>query len=1432
MQLITPMTSLAEVKTWLNAQTPGTTVNVSNDMFRAALVNKLFGFLPETVIAVNNATIDVQTATATLSGTGTIIGQANTAITFVFTQPATALLAGLRLDLDASVQWTLIQSFSLAFTNLKATFTPDESLQVIAMSFTSDIQSGSNTNINIPVNISVASFEGDWTLSGSFTSIGNLTAELIDDIAGNTAITSILPSELAIISNFRLNGFQMAFNPVAQSCSFIRVVIEYAADWKFFNDKFIVDGIFLDFEITEPLSVNKSFHALLYANMTLGGTKFQVGGQFPDKSVYANLLPDSSLNVNSVFQFFHIPLPENFPQVDISLLGFVFYTSSNAFNFKLGITKPIPIAANVSFDSFYFEIGAANNPNTGALSPFGSVKGQFTIQTTTLLMSAAYNSATGLDIRGEVDNLPIGAILADLASKFGVTEIPAFIAKIMLDKLVLTYNTSSGNFTFYCKGSLPMAENTLTIEVSLTAIKTGATFRKDIEAKGIVTYNDQVFTLIFDSTSTDVTFSAEWEDKGKPIGFGDIAGLLGLGNDIPAIPEGLDLGLKSLKFTYNYTKNEFVMNSASNLFGNTVFVATKNILQTKWLFFFGLSTGAKIDLSNLPVIDSILPASATLAIEGIQVDIASQALDKAAGDAINKLIDAYSPPGITYPKVPEGGMQQAVDFSMVLNIGGTRIPLGLGAASNTPPRALATTPGGTTLWYNLQKSFGPLYFDKIGLSYMDSHIYVVANISATAGGLTIALNGIGISLPITDFAVKFTLSGVGITYSGGPVTISGALQGTFKPVNLTGLVLIKVQVLTISGIGGYTTVNDKPSMFLYAVINYPIGGPAFFFITGLSAGFGYNRSLVIPDINGVATFPFVQFAMGTGNVQVPNPQGNIAEQVNSVLQTLIDKGTVAPAVGTNWLAAGIRFTSFEIIDSFALLNVIIGTTVEIDLLGLSRLIIPPGAGIPGSPVPIVARAELALKASYTSGTGLVAIQGQLTTNSYVLSPSCHLTGGFAFYFWFAGDHAGDFVITLGGYNNAFTKPNYYPTVPRLGINWQVDSNLSVKGGEYFALTSNAVMAGGYLEAMWQSGSISAWFSLQADFLIMWKPFYYDISASVDIGASFTIKVWFIHKKITIHVGVSLHIWGPDFSGTAKIHVAIISFTISFGAKGRTVPPALTWGQFTQEMLPQEKGAAPRVYTSKGMATTPAPDVCKLMISNGLVTTLSDKDGELNWIVNPEKFELTATALIPSKTWAFSGNITLGPAQPPEQQNTDFGVRPVNVKSADFTSEQTITITSIETSVFHATKVLQNVSKAMWDQINFNGPGGKPAIGDPLNGTTLKNVLTGFVISPFVKTPHDTLPILLKWLQYGVDPEKPRWDWSRPYIATKSDFKDDTVPGTIMDKTAKANRTALLKAVNRNHLNVKETVDVDGLAEAATDYLLADPLMQLLGEEKI
>ena len=435
--------------------------------------------------------------------------------------------------------------------------------------------------------------------------------------------------------------------------------------------------------------------------------------------------------------------------------------------------------------------------------------------------------------------------------------------------------------------------------------------------------------------------------------------------------------------------------------------------------------------------------------------------------------------------------------------------------------------------------------------------------SLSVGGLTISMIGLGVGSPLKTFEPHFTVSGVDVTFAEGPVTASGGLVGTIDPVNFYGEMLLTAPDFSLGALGGFAMEDDKPSFFLYLTLDTPLGGPPFFFVTGLAAGLGFNRALVIPPVSGVATFPLVEWATGGGPSSIAG--GDVGQQVTQALTTLAQSGVLAPKIGEYWLAAGVRFTSFELVDSFALAAVAFGTDFEVDLVGLSKVALPPP---PNNPAPIV-YIELELEASFKPSLGLLAISGQLTQNSYLLAKECHLTGGFAFYVWFAGDHEGEFLVTIGGYSPNFDPPNYYPSVPRLGLRWQVTGALTVTGQEYFAVTSSAVMAGGSLSAVWDGGDISAWFSVEVDFLMVYQPFHYYLSANCQLGASFTIDLLFTSMTVTIHLGVGIEIWGPEFTGRVHVDLSIISFTIPFGNSDAQSSTTIEWSDFVANLLPKQ-----------------------------------------------------------------------------------------------------------------------------------------------------------------------------------------------------------------------------------------------------------------------
>jgi uncharacterized protein DUF6603 len=202
----------------------------------------------------------------------------------------------------------------------------------------------------------------------------------------------------------------------------------------------------------------------------------------------------------------------------------------------------------------------------------------------------------------------------------------------------------------------------------------------------------------------------------------------------------------------------------------------------------------------------------------------------------------------------------------------------------------------------------------------------------------------------------------------------------------------------------------------------------------------------------VASFPLVAEAVKDGGpASLPTSHEGQQKTLANKLEQL--EQYVPPSVGDIFIAAGIKFTSFKLLDSFALLIIKFGRRFEIDLLGLSTLTAPPPEA--EKALPPVAEAQFALIASFIPAEGFLGVRAQLMSNSYILSKDCHLNGGFAFYTWFAPHRqAGDFVLTLGGYHPKFVAPDHYPQVPRLSLNWQVSSELHLKADAYFALTGS------------------------------------------------------------------------------------------------------------------------------------------------------------------------------------------------------------------------------------------------------------------------------------------------------------------------------------------------------------------------------------------
>jgi hypothetical protein len=964
---------------------------------------------------------------------------------------------------------------------------------------------------------------------------------------------------------------------------------------------------------------------------------------------------------------------------------------------------------------------------------------------------------------------------------------------------------------------------------------------------------DNQFDVELDMTAGNTTFKGSWEDTGTPLTFQEIAIALGM-YGLPTLPDGLDLGLKRAGFEFDSSQPSFSFAIETALYtgsdptagkpASAALVAGKNA-QGKWGFIYGMVVGLdqKLDLTNIPLVAKLVPSGDDV-IELKDVRIVAATMELPAytdNPELDTIIGSVVNSGLVLTVNLQIG--SAINKSISVRFGGSDD----GTSSDTPPvgpeigfiapgepgtalaidtagtEPTAAQPGQQVTWIDVQRAFGPVQINRVGFTITtDSKLAILLDAAATLGGLSIGLTGLEAEMPIhSPFIPTFDLAGLQVQFSAPEFSIGGGLEkvpGT-APVEYTGELSLTVGSFGATALGSYTTIGGHPSLFAFVFIDVPLGGPALFFVTGLAGGFGFNRSLQLPTIADVASYPLVKGAMGTLDAK------DTLTQLNAFIE---------PQQNEDWFAAGVRFTSFEMVKSFALLTVAFGTNVEIALLGESTLIIPVSTD--ENPQGPVAEADLLVLVDVQLTNGVVAVNAQLSPSSYVFSRTAQLTGGFAFYIWFdPSPYAGDFVVTLGGYNPYFTPQPYYPQVPRLGLNWEVSSELAVKGGLYFALTPSVIMAGGSLGATWQSGGIKAWFDAQTDFLIRYKPFHYEIEMAVGIGVSVTVDLWVTSVTITVQVGVDLTLHGPPFGGTAKIDLWIVSFTLTFGPNSHP-PTAVSWQEFKSSFLPV--GAAPHsqsvaaravsLAATQDNSVTPTNSLITIAAPTGILRTVTSKgdassDDATIWLVSSGKLQLVIRTQVPSTVVETPPTITIRSGT---DWTTSLGVGPMDAGRGSLSSTLTITIDrdgATDEDDWDATPLLGSVPSGLWSNTSSTMH----------TDGLVPHALIGVSLLPKPPGGESTLPVRLQVLLAG-DPPVRDFTWSGVIAPRGDSFDQSTAMShmqmTLVDKAVAGARTDILAAIKKQGLCTAGETSVADFAKNAPNLLFAAPALRYLGEE--
>lgn len=740
------------------------------------------------------------------------------------------------------------------------------------------------------------------------------------------------------------------------------------------------------------------------------------------------------------------------------------------------------------------------------------------------------------------------------------------------------------------------------------------------------------------------------------------------------------------------------------------------------------------------------------------------------------------------------------------------------------------------LWIPVQRSFGPVHADRIGVGWDNATDVgsVMFDGNLSLAGLTVELVDLSVSVNfanITDYTqYSLDLGGLAVSFSGGSVSIAGGLFKQENPLRYDGMLLVKFSTFSLYAVGSFALIPINPdepegetavSFFAFLNLNAPLGGIPAFFIEGLAGGFGVNRSVIVPGAGDILSFPLIQGAISA----------DYFGEDASPAQALQKMGaSVPPQVGAYWIAGGFKFSSFKLLTVFAMLLVRFGRGFEIDLIGLAQGSLPPQL----PPSKSLAYIELGVVASFKPDEGEISVTAQLTPNSFLLTKSCKLTGGFAAEFWYGkSPQAGDFVITLGGYHPAFTPPDYYPTVPRLGFNWPVldEAGMSVKvyGGAYFALTPSMVMAGAEMKASFTAGPLSAWFEAGADFLIAWQPFYYMANIRISVGAALTIEAFGVKCTLSAELGAKLELWGPETAGRVKVNWYVISFTIPFGNQDEDTPSTkpLDWDQFVTLMLPSGQGDSGTQQAARTLGDSAAtPVILTVQVTTGLLGT--DDNGDA--VVDARPLVITlASAIPPTLITPEGGDIS-------PLSGASVGVRPMEV--TEVTTPVTVTLQAynsqtggwdsypLDASQFTVTGTDTPAPGALWSQDAFD-PQGLPTA-DVVDGA-----LTGAVLTTKSDSTVDPTPSmdLLQAFSFDQAPILPL-----PFAATPNFAAAAALPQTgafaqlmqsVMAPTVIADRQTLWNAVIDHGLTAIPTPNLGILSQYADQIYVAPPAIAAL-----
>lgn len=534
------------------------------------------------------------------------------------------------------------------------------------------------------------------------------------------------------------------------------------------------------------------------------------------------------------------------------------------------------------------------------------------------------------------------------------------------------------------------------------------------------------------------------------------------------------------------------------------------------------------------------------------------------------------------------------------SVNGNKMSVSSGPKANASPNEKLESPNGPASLAPMKKNQGPLTFERIGFEFKNETLSLLLDAKIALGPLEFSLIGLKVNMNLRNVDSKgnpkpqrvtlqtlklenfsLSLEGMAVSFDKPPIKVAGkfvsAQYGDIKYYAGGIIIGFDPWMFQAAGMYGTKTVNGREikNVFVFLKLDGPLITLGYADISGLTGGLGYNMDLKWPSVSDITNFPFI--AGGS-------PDTDPMKQINALTEP---GGWITPVEDVMWCAVGMKVAAFKVMSVDAVVIVQWSPSVRLAIFGLATIDVPSTKAKKK-----FAHVELGIAATIDPGAGVMKLEAQLSPNSYILDPSCHLSGGFALYSWWTplnphievspDNHAGDWVLTIGGYHRNFAVPPHYPQPDRLQISWSLGNTLSITGQAYFAITPKCCMGGGRLQATLSVGLLRAWFDAYVDFLVNYEPFRFIGDGGLTIGVKFTLDLWLITIHISVEISANLHIEGPPVRGYVHVDFYVFGFDIAFGAEDNDRRVDVPLGEFYDAVLQNTNGAKLSPPSAKGL----------------------------------------------------------------------------------------------------------------------------------------------------------------------------------------------------------------------------------------------------------